>query len=957
MRASLTILLLLVVVGAWWALAGPSAALLPTAAAPTTGGGPEATAAGEPGAAATDGHAPRDDDGPAREVAVARACGRLQLAGAPLADADVLCCTGRTWQAQVVVRTRTAVDGRFELPAPPKGAWLAVVHEAAPVGWCSGVLTDKSDLGVFDVPVPGVVVGRVRDEAGNAVPGAEVVCEISSYAFARIDGEPRLPTAVADREGAFRLQRIPPGEQKLRGDSIDFAVVANHAVEVVAGGEVATEITLQRGVLLNGLVLDWRGKPLAGAAVRAAHGRTTETDALGRFTFAHFRRGTDLRVTAPGHLDGELQSVYDVDQVVTAQLERAVTLRGVVHGTGGKPGTLRIEPRESARPDASHTMPYRVVYEDLDVVRDGRFEVGGMSCAAFDLIVTVPGVGKVGPVRVEVDGDTEVEMTLVPAQQVSVVLRDEQGAPIEAAKLAVDPGAQKYPSLYLPGEGLAAKILKKVTPLPIDAPGGGYTLAHPRGEGLAFAVLVDGCLPAAQSFPAGEVPDRIEMTMIRAGALRGVVVGGERAAYGAQFEFWPAGVDHAPRPDPQYPERSGDASRPWPRAATVKDDGTFAAERIPAGDYRGAVARTNQRNARVDSTGVPIVDGGADRRVEVAFSVAAGATADVEIAEAPLGVLRGRVLVRGVPSAGVAVMASRESASSGARVYGGLFDQNDWDNELKWQFTAGQLSDADGGFEIRYREAGPLELRVRHAEGHATSSPLVVDLPPPGAEVVRDLHVPVGEIRGRFPLAAVPSDAHPDYRVTLFPLAKAGDDAFYSAGDYSAPIAWNCAHFEGPADGAFAFSYLSPGQWVVRVSTGVFGGALLWQQVVEVQHGVVDLGEIAPKRRPIELSWQWTGGGKPEAEVLGLWLWRLVGDPPQRVWAETMRGGSPRSEVLEPGRYEVQPFGASQWYGWRSLNGVGGPAIAAPVSITITADGKVEPAVMRFVPLPKEEGK
>ncbi|MCA8977728.1 MAG: carboxypeptidase regulatory-like domain-containing protein [Planctomycetes bacterium] len=889
--------------------------------------------------------------------------GRLLQAGRPLGDIELLCCSGTGWQPHELSRTRTQADGAFRLPAPDAPFWLTADAESLPVHWRTEVRApDRPALGDVDVPVPGVIVGRVHDGGGGAVAGATVACELSSYQMVSRGGTSEWPRAVTDAQGRFRLLRLPPGERSLRCEADAFAVRLGHAVEVTAGAEVTTEIALDRGALLRGVVLDWRGHPLDGAQVRCDDGRDTATDALGRFTFAHFRRGANLTVRADGHMEQELQFVMEVEPMLQVRLERAVTLRGIVHGSEGRPGTVYISTATSPRADASNTLPYGRIFEELDIVREGRFEVDGLSCAAFELTVTVPGVGKVGPVFVDLQGDTEVEMTLVREHRITVRVQDADGAPLAAAELVRDPAATKFPTLYAPGPQLIGRILsrrdRKDT---LTVRDGEVTFGNPAQEALAFVVSADGYLPAAMSFPAGALPSHTVVQMTRAGSLRGAVGGGDRVACGAAFVFWPA--DQATPQDTAVPAIAQlEAEDPLgPRRAMVAADGSFAAANVAPGPYRGVLSRINSRTA-AEPTGCAIVDAGGDPRSAVEFTVIAGQCTQIVVGEPALGVLRGRVLVNGQPTAGIVIAAARPAAAADTRhSLHGWFDKGDWDNEITYRFAPGQLTDDDGSFRLLYRDAGPIELRLRHPDGHATSTPIVVELPPPGPEVVRDLQLPIGGIRGRFPIGSVPEADRQHYRITLFPLRKATDDPFYSAGDFSSPIAWDCAHHEGMQDGAFEFGYLSAGTWLVRAHTATFGGALLWQRAVDVERDVVELGDIEV-RAPVAATvrFAWADGKAPEGGVRGIWLWRAHGGDERAIWVATVAAadGAAQCAAIEPGDYTMQPFGGGDDYGWGNLlGGISGPPVAAPVQIRIATDGAVAPAVVTFVPLPAENGK
>ncbi|MFK7743335.1 MAG: collagen binding domain-containing protein, partial [Planctomycetota bacterium] len=378
---------------------------------------------------------------PSTSMAVARkqaahtdsVTGRLVQNGRPLAGAVMVLARIEKTQTQEPARTTTAADGGFVLPPAASRSLLLVHDERVPVGWQLEIPQNRSDkkpatLGDVPIALPGVIEGIVRDRSGSPVAGADVSCQLLSQ-IAEHNGQ-MSPEATTDARGRFRIARLPPGTIQLRCESQRHAILARHEVKVAAGATTATEIELRAGVTLRGVARDWQGHLLAGAEVRTENGRRATSDANGQFVIEHFRKWAHVYIQAAGHVEGEWKHVHEVAFAKEYRLDRAVTLRGVVHGSNGLPGTLRIEPVSGS---GVAPRPYSLIYEDLEVVRDGRFEVAGLSCSDFELEVHVPGAGKVGPIRVELRDDTEIECTLVAEQQVTIVLQDAEGAPLPAA--------------------------------------------------------------------------------------------------------------------------------------------------------------------------------------------------------------------------------------------------------------------------------------------------------------------------------------------------------------------------------------------------------------------------------------------------------------------------------------------------------------------------------------------
>jgi len=146
-----------------------------------------------------------------------------------------------------------------------------------------------------------------------------------------------------------------------------------------------------------------------------------------------------------------------------------------------------------------------------------------------------------------------------------------------------------------------------------------------------------------------------------------------------------------------------------------------------------------------------------------------------------------------------------------------------------------------------YRDAGPVELFVRHDNAATTSPPVTIDLPPPGEDVVRDVEVPAGEIRGRYPIELLDERERESFAVTLYPMQMTLHDPYFSM-DYCCSLYSLCASVEKAKDGRFAFSHLGPGKWLVRIRVATKSGPLLaWQKVLDVQGDVVDVGELSQR--------------------------------------------------------------------------------------------------------------
>ena len=880
--------------------------------------------------------------------------GRLTQGGAPLAGVTLQLCRHHHWRAVEIARTTTADDGVFSFPTPNERCWLTCDAPAAPRNWHSHWLRASDsgvDVGDISVPQPAVVEGQIRDADGLAIAGARVWIEADNQVrVGYVPGDKvEWFDVPADTNGRFRIERVRPGDARVVVQAAAFAR-SRTAFTVEAGATANVDVEVDKGLTLEGIVLDWRGKALPGAVVACETNELEAVaDGIGRFVMPCVPRHSYLEVNAAGHIQQSFRNVFRADELARVQLLRAVTLSGVVHGTNGKPGVVRIEPSRDRRPGVPPE-PYSLLMEDLDVLRDGRFEVVGLSTSDFEVSVRVPGVGRAGPVRVEMRDDTEVELTLTPQHTVLVHVRDAHGKPIADAGILINNKVARYPSSYRHDDpDLLEKLLDRgyaaVGKPPLPADDGTATVGHAPVDPLGFVVRATGYLDQGRLFAAGEVPDEVEVVLDQAGGVRGIVHGDAPTGCFRSVQLWPA--EHA------QPPKKGTLSMP------VDASGAFSAKNVAPGSYRAALYRLGNGHASKDSQAgnTPLIDDGVDLREIVAVRVLAGETTEFELQGRSLGVLRGRVLMRGAPLAGATVVAARpkpaEKTSDDRLV--SWHGANDWDDQLLLGWASGQFTDEHGAFRMLYRDAGPVELRVRHPQAHATSAPLLVQLPPPGDDVVRDLVPPIGEIRGRFAIEELAEKERGRLQITLFPLRRAGRDAFSSFGDRSLPVASNCASVEGSTDGSFAFRFLPRGTWVVRAHES-WGTRNYWQQVVQVNGDRIELGDVNKTEGVgATLRWRWLDNGLPAGKVTAAWLWQEHAGEPRAIWVATLpaKNGVIACPGIAPGRYTVVPLEAYDYGGMLvGRSGINGQAVAEATSVEVRADGSTQPATLLFAPLP-----
>ncbi|MBI5489236.1 MAG: carboxypeptidase regulatory-like domain-containing protein [Deltaproteobacteria bacterium] len=242
--------------------------------------------------------------------------------------------------------TTTGADGTFRLAAPSSGEVRLVASHPDYVEASVDASVGATVEVVLD---PGVVVsGSVTDEVGEPLTAAVAL---------RRDGR-EIAAAVAGPDGKFRAGRVAAGDYELRATAAGFAdqtLVIGLAAPGEVEGEVerVVEISMRRGVTLEGRVVDRFGSPVGGAAIelRLSGSRTAprsaRSDADGRFAAAGLDPGRweieasrdDLgRVAAVATLDVGTRS----RPVELAFRDAADAGAGAEPGAGADPSSGRV---------------------------------------------------------------------------------------------------------------------------------------------------------------------------------------------------------------------------------------------------------------------------------------------------------------------------------------------------------------------------------------------------------------------------------------------------------------------------------------------------------------------------------------------------------------------------------------------------------------------------------------
>lgn len=934
----------------WWLSPGPGVAP-PMAPGTSTPAAPAAARPTAPTDAAPAAPAPATDLIQRTDAAprAPQLTGRLVQNGRPLANVTLRLCTNSGHMPVATDHTLlTREDGTFATEGLATTFWFVAETDSVPSEWRTpsiAPLQEDHDLGDVEPPPAMTLDVQVVDEPGNPVPQARCWASRNDvYVDVGLaPADPRTPRCVhGDANGRVRLERLHPGPLHVKVDADGLAMTMKMLDLDPEQPPGLLRLRLTRGGWLEGRVFDWRDRPLPGATVRC-EGRATTTNEEGNFVLRPFGGTEAVQFVAAGHQPEWLTGELHQGSAAHVRLKRAVVLRGIVHG-GNAATAIVLAPAEFEQ-GLPWPGPFELLKRPLPVAADGTFAIEGLEATNYRVHARAEGLGASASQLVKLRDDTAIELTIEPAAAIDLRVVDAEGQPVAPLELVCNQSVLEYPSLFdATTPNVQQRLFDEYGRTALPARGERVRVAVPPNEPFALGVRSPGFLAETRTFEAGKAPPELTIVLQRAATLRGVVRGGEGAACGRSVALWQAADDAAVRARTKYPQE-----------LPVDAQGRFRREGLLPGDWFAAVTRDNRAclgHRPYEQPGAsPLVDEAVDLRGVVAFAMSGGAATELVVEDPPLGTLRGRVLQAGRPVAGAWVVAGRPGARLFEHVVGSG-EAIDWNSATDLQYVPGQRTGADGSFVFLYRDAGPLEVRVRHADGAATMPPVVVDLPPPGRDVVRDLELAGRSVRGRFVAPATGEPVRGAMKAVLFPLDKAAGDPFFST-DWSPSIAFSCARCRLGADGDFAFAQVPDGTWVVRVTDG-FRTSFAHRLVV-VAGDDVELGELRPAAQAsAKFSWHWREGTSPR-QIGGVWLFEANGGRPA-IWVGTFDANATGAECagLPAGKYLGVVFGGlgdgQHYFRWGTFGEITGTTLSEPFAIELRADGTTVPAKLELLP-------
>jgi len=679
----------------------------------------------------------------------------------------------------------TGPTGRFELD--PKGAGadhILVVVSAGHVPLCrTGVCVFRSvatELGDVRVERGFTVRGRVRADDGTPLAAARVrplgpSSARSVYLGLDAAGIELKPVVVTDADGLFVLAGLTEAEWDLRLTAAGYAATTVHRLRMKPD-ERAIELTLRRGLTLEGAVRDAADRPVSGARIvleavadnAPLRPAPVVSDAEGHWVIPDLPEGSFvLQATAPGFQEARIEAATPSAAPVTLRLTRSAVVTGRVIAAGSKRPIVRFTVTVFGGRTGEDALSVRALRSYEEAV-DGRFRLTGLEPGSCLVEVCAPGraFGRSARFALEAGKEApELAFSLEPAAELSgMVVDSEDGSPIAGAHVV----AERLEEVRPAGESATPNAPERPA-APVFT-----TRARTDSDGLfALPCLAKGryrISVSAEAFFARE-------TVAPAGGSEAVyLLGLDRGAAVAGVVF-----DSHQRPVPGAPVALVARREGSERATAAGEKGRYWFRGLPAGPcwvqarLPGGAASPSSLRIRP----------GHVSRLDLNSGLASALTGTV------------RRLESGVAGIRMVARLEREEDGLGAAV------------RQAW-------SDDEGHYGIRGLPPGPYRLTAHTPAGLCVSSRSVDVIP--RSRLNEDVNLHGGRVVGQVE-AAVTSRPLPGVRARLRPVEGGGERR------ESGPPPGDPGGVMSDADGRFEIPFVPPGRYRIEAEREGFAAA------------------------------------------------------------------------------------------------------------------------------------
>jgi len=809
------------------------------------------------------------------------------------------------------------------------------------------------DLGTLSMDMGSQVGGRVVNEAGRPVRGAEVTVRSRgpdpggrSGFMAMLGGRlvELYTTAMTDANGRFYITGVQPGLLSVSGEADGYQVGVLSDLESEPGLTLAAgDLVLSEGASIAGWIVDRDGEPVEGAQVRVSSmarlvvrrmgdvprqqlGQEmrlrAETDADGYFALNGLGLGQyTVHVDSDGHEDAQKENVVAGTPDLSITLDKLggllVSVRSALDDgmVDGAKITANASPQGRFWMNFGNELEIlegeqAVAASGIDVEPDGMYFVQGAGSTGTELQIQAEGFAAASITAPSVGPDSVVEfdVLLSPESVIAGIVLDSTGLPIAQAEVRlaeyVAPPTMSGGRLeinrevrrHFGGDGADADGWKRTRS---DENGAFALRGIPEGdwELTASADGYAGDDPAVVTLTTGDSIHSVEITMLEAGSIVGIVLEEDgRPVKNASITVTPfdstsgaSGDSMGARMAARMAALMGNDDT---RRASSDLDGNFEVKDLLPGLYDVKLAK--QQGGHMGGAMMLILDGsseglGEGERVEVL----AREEAWVELVRSPTASLSGFVLAGGRPVPGVSVQL---------------------DEANSFMPFGGRAADTDSTGRYTFEDVEPGKYEVSAiVSGAALPEELAVDLVG-GMESQADLVFSGSTVSGQV-VDSDTGDGVSGVTINLTSDAKAASGfnptrnvsmSFVTASTGGRGSGMTIEMGGGDVskvrtnrDGFFRVEWVKPGAYGIETQGGGYTTAKAGPFDVDEGHDVEDI-EIEADR-----------GAVLSGSVVSFETGQLVDAAPVRL--ETLDGSDMQMGLVEAGRYEFEGLVAGDY--------------------------------------------
>lgn len=648
--------------------------------------------------------------------------------------------------------------------------------------------------------VGGVVAGRVTDDRGRPIAGAEVGLGYRGT-LGQVIGT--LRAGESDDEGRFRLENLPPGEFELRAEHPAWRsnrIDVKQALE--RGGEVdGVEVRLDAGARFVGVVRFPDDSPAVKARVKASvdysgqvgglgtgvdpqDGGTTFSDEAGEFEIRglgdgafHLEVGLEVSEGPNAGSWGLRRSgMRATGEELVLVLEELAALDGEVVDREGTP-VAKFDAR--AVLEGSGAMFGVGAERKQDSVvdsEDGRFRLAGLRPGTWQVRILADGYARSDVQEISLplpDGAPPIRFVLQPSATVEGSVLDSLGQPVSGARVGLQLELAQRVQQQMEGGGIAA-FTDNAGRFRLEGLDPGPAALEATREGFAASEAV------AVDLVAGEVTRDITLALRTGGTLTGVVLtpeGDPRPGRSVILQLMPS-VDR------QHILESG-------------PDGSFAKEHLEPGSWQIVVMANVMKQGAEDASEEGVAQTLGDMIIE-RVTIKEGESTHVV-----LGVSDGRPIeVSGrVTHAGEGVSKAIVSF---------VPEDSESMGDLKMAVT-----DAEGNYRTTLQRRGSWLVTVQNnvATGRQNSIEFLERMPDDGDTHLLDLELPGGRITGR--VSGPSGKPVANCRITLNVEGGIAYGSFLG-GHYTESVT--------DSEGRYEIKYLRAGRYAIAAGGPELGG-------------------------------------------------------------------------------------------------------------------------------------